>query len=243
VLAVLGALALHYIFGGVRLQGVGDRMTSGARAHLTSLVAVFVLLKAVAYVLDRRAMLLEYNEGAKLYGAGYADVHALLPAKEILAYISIVVAIAIIVFSNAVMRNLVWPGISLALLGVSAVAIGGIYPWAVQTFEVKPSAKDKEALYIQRSIDATRSAFGLVETKTSPYAASNLIPPANSPPTPPWCRTSGCSTHSWSPRRTPSCSRSAVSPRLRAEARHRPLRGRRRTQDYVVGMRRSTTAS
>ncbi len=179
VLAVIGALAVHYLFGGVRLQGVGDRMSNAARAHLSSLVAVFVLLKALAYVLDRRAMLLEYNEGAKLYGAGYADVNALLPAKEILAYISIVVAIAIIVFSNAWMRNLVWPGISLALLGVSAVAIGGIYPWAVQTFEVKPSAKDKEAPYIQRSIDATRAAFGLATTETTPYAASNLTPPGN----------------------------------------------------------------
>ncbi|MFU8852445.1 UPF0182 family protein [Micromonospora sp. SL1-18] len=177
VLSLLGALAVHYLYGGVRLQGVGDRMTSAARAHLSSLVAVFVLLKAVAYVLDRRAMLLEYNEGAKLYGAGYADVNALLPAKEILAYISIVVAIAIIVFSNAVMRNLVWPGISLALLGVSAVAIGGIYPWAVQTFEVKPSARDKEAPYIQRSIEATRGAFGLTGAKTTGYAASNLVPP------------------------------------------------------------------
>ncbi|MEU7755418.1 UPF0182 family protein [Micromonospora sp. NPDC049101] len=179
VLAVIGALAVHYLFGGVRLQGIGDRMSNAARAHLSSLVAVFVLLKAIAYVLDRRAMLLEYNEGAKLYGAGYADVNALLPAKEILAYISIVVAIAIVVFSNAWMRNLVWPGISLALLGVSAVAIGGIYPWAVQTFEVKPSAKDKEAPYIQRSIDATRAAFGLGATQTTPYAASNLTPPAN----------------------------------------------------------------
>ncbi|MFC4145986.1 UPF0182 family protein [Micromonospora mangrovi] len=179
VLSLLGALAVHYLFGGVRLQGVGDRMTNGARAHLSTLVAVFVLLKAIAYVLDRRAMLLEYNEGTKLYGAGYADINALLPAKEILAYISVVVAIAIIVFSNAVMRNLVWPGIALALLGVSAVAIGGIYPWAVQTFEVKPSARDKEARYIQRSIEATRGAYGLNDTKTSGYAANNLVPPAS----------------------------------------------------------------
>ncbi len=177
VLSLLGALAVHYVFGGVRLQGIGDRMTNAARAHLSTLVAVFVLLKAIAYVLDRRAMLLEYNEGAKLYGAGYADVNALLPAKEILAYISVVVAIAIIVFSNAWMRNLVWPGISLALLGVSAVAIGGIYPWAVQTFEVKPSARDKEAPYIQRSIEATRAAYGLTDTKTAGYAATNLTPP------------------------------------------------------------------
>jgi uncharacterized membrane protein (UPF0182 family) len=178
VLSVLGALAVHYVFGGVRLQGIGDRMTTAARAHLTSLVAVFVLLKAIAYVLDRRALLLSYNEGTKLYGAGYADINALLPAKEILAYISIVVAIAIVLFSNAVMRNLVWPGVSLALLGISAVAIGGIYPWAVQTFEVNPSVRDKERPYIERSIQATRDAFGLTDTKSANYQANNLVPPA-----------------------------------------------------------------
>jgi len=178
VLSVLGALAVHYVFGGVRLQGIGDRMTTAARAHLTSLVAAFVLLKAIAYVLDRRALLLE-QDPPNLYGAGYADINALLPAKEILAYISVVVAIAIIVFSNAVMRNLVWPGVSLALLGISAVAIGGIYPWAVQTFEVNPSVRDKERDYIERSINATRDAFGLSETDMKAYTAANLTPPAS----------------------------------------------------------------
>ena len=179
VLSVIGALAVHYIFGGVRLQGVGDRMTNAARAHLTTLVAVFVLFKAAAYVLDRRALLLSYNEGTKLYGAGYADINALLPAKEILAYISIVVAVAIIVFSNAVMRNLVWPGVSLALLGISAIAIGGIYPWAVQSFEVNPSTLDKERPYIQHSINATRDAFGIAAVKPTPYAGANQPPPAS----------------------------------------------------------------
>ncbi len=179
VLSVVGSLAVHYVFGGVRLQGVGDRMTAAARAHLTTLVALFVLLKAVAYILDRRALLLEQHVSPGLYGAGYTDINALLPAKEILAYISIVVAVAIVVFSNAVMRNLVWPGVSLALLGISAVAIGGIYPLAVQNFTVAPSLQDKEAPYIARSIAATRDAFGLAATQVSSYPASNLVPPTN----------------------------------------------------------------
>ncbi|MEV4537236.1 UPF0182 family protein [Asanoa sp. NPDC049518] len=179
VLAVIGSLAVHYIFGGVRLQGGGDRITNAARAHLTTLVAVFVLFKAVAYVLDRRALLLSYNEGAKVYGAGYADVNALLPAKEILGYISIVVAIAIILFSNAFIRNLVWPGVSLALLGISAVAIGGIYPSAVQSFTVNPSTIDKERPYIKNSIEATRAAFGINDVDINAYPGSSQPPPAS----------------------------------------------------------------
>ena len=63
------------------------------------------------------------------------------------------VAVAILVFSNAFMRNLVWPGVALGLLALSAVAVGGIYPAAVQSFTVKPSLLSKETPYIERSID------------------------------------------------------------------------------------------
>lgn len=179
VLSLLGALAVHYIFGGVRFQGAGERITTAARAQLTSLVAAFVLLKAVAYVLDKRGLLLAHNGGTNLYGAGYTDVTALLPAKEILIWISVVVAVAILIFSNAFIRNLVWPGIAIGLLVISAVAIGGIYPAAVQAFTVKPNIRDKEAPYIQRSIDATRAAFGLSGVQPVQYPASAVSPPAD----------------------------------------------------------------
>src|SRR3989440_11150698 len=179
VLCVIGSLAVHYLFGGVRLQGAGERMTGAARAHLTALVAAFVLLKAIAYFLDQRGLVLSHNSGTGLWGAGYTDVQALLPAKEILAYISIVVAVAILVFSNAFIRNLVWPGIAIGMLALSAVAIGGIYPAAVQTFTVKPNIRDKESTYIKRSIDATRTAFGLSNVDTIQYAAAAAAPPNN----------------------------------------------------------------
>jgi hypothetical protein len=177
VLSLIGALGMHYLYGGVRLQGVGDRITTAARAHLTTLVAFFVGLKAVAYWLDRRALVLEFNEGTGLFGAGNAGIEALLPAKEMLMYIAIIVAVAIIVFSNAVIRNLTWPGVALALLGLAAVAIGGIYPWAVQTFSVNPTLREKEAEYISRTIESTRQAFDLDDTVMTPYGGRNVTPP------------------------------------------------------------------
>jgi uncharacterized membrane protein (UPF0182 family) len=179
VISVLGALAMHYLFGGVRLQGAGDRMTVSARAHLTALVALFVLLKAVAYYLDKRGLLLGHNDSADVSGAGYTDINALLPAKEILAWISVVVAIAVLVFANAWMRSLLWPGVAIGLLVISAVAIGGIYPAAVQAFTVSPSPLSKEPPYIQRSIDATRQAFGLGGVKNQTYDANATAPPSD----------------------------------------------------------------
>ncbi len=176
-LAVIGALAVHYLYGGVRLQGAGDRMSVGARAHLTALVAIFVLLKAAAYFLDRRTMLLELNAGTDTWGAGYTDVNAVLPAKEILGWISIVVALAILVFSNAGARNLVWAGAALALLGVSAVAIGGIYPLIVQQVTVNPNRPSREAPYIDLSIQYTRQAFGIDDVDRADYTSEVVDPP------------------------------------------------------------------
>ena len=197
-LAILGAVAVHYLYGGVRLQGVGDRMSTGARVHITSLVALFVLLKAVAYWLDKRELLLGFNDGTDLYGAGYTDINAVLPAKEILTWISVVVAVAILVFANSAMRNLVWAGASLALLGIAAVAIGGIYPTVVQQFQVKPNLRDKEAPYIARTIDATRGAYGIGTVANKPYnARGHARRRRRWRRTPRSCRPSGCSTRRW----------------------------------------------
>lgn len=177
VLSLLGALVMHYLYGGVRLQGVGDRITTAARAHLSVLVALFVGLKAVAYWLDRRSLMLELNDEIGLYGAGASSVNALLPAKEMLIWISVMVAIAILVFANAVMRNLTYPAVALGLLAVAAIVIGGVYPWGVQTFDVRPTLRDKEAPYIQHSIEATRYAFALDGTEMTPVPGRNDTPP------------------------------------------------------------------
>lgn len=177
VLSLLGALAVYYLYGAVRLQGVGDRVTTAARAHLSILVALFVLLKAVAYWLDQRGLMLEFNQPLGLYGAGATGVTALLPAKQMLMWIAVMVAIAILVFANAVFRNLTYPGMALGLLVLAAIVIGGIYPWAVQTFNVNPTLRDKELPYIERSIEATRYAYDLDDTEMTDYPGTSDTPP------------------------------------------------------------------
>jgi uncharacterized membrane protein (UPF0182 family) len=176
-LSLIGTIAMHYIFGGVRLQGRGERITTAARAQITTLLAVFILLKAIAYVLDKHGLLLDHIASINSTGAGYADINALVPAKTILAWISVIAAVAVLVFSNAFIRNLVWPGMAIGLLVISAIAIGGIYPFVVQHFVVNPNLPSKELTYISRSIDATRTAFGLNNIQTTQYPATNQTPP------------------------------------------------------------------
>ncbi|CAB4787454.1 unannotated protein [freshwater metagenome] len=64
------------------------------------------------------------------------------------------------------------PAAGTALLVISSVLIAGIYPGAIQTFQVKPSESSKEAPYIQRNIDATRTAYGLDDVKVTDYQAT-----------------------------------------------------------------------
>jgi uncharacterized membrane protein (UPF0182 family) len=176
---VIGALAVHYLYGGVRLQGAGDRMSIGARAHLTSLIALFVLLKAVAYFLDRRAMLLEYNGGTDTWGAGYTDINAVLPAKEILTYISIVGGDS---HRDLLERGHAQPRVGWASTG-SARDRGDRDRWhlsiGVQQFTVKPNVRDKEADYIARSIQNTRQAYGIANVERTQYNSQNETPPAS----------------------------------------------------------------
>jgi uncharacterized membrane protein (UPF0182 family) len=66
----------------------------------------------------------------------------------------------------------VLPAAGTALLVVSSVLIAGLYPGAIQQFQVKPSESSKEAPFIQRNIDATRSAYGLDNVEISDYQAT-----------------------------------------------------------------------
>lgn len=157
LVAFLLTAALHYLYGGIRLQTRGNKLSAASTAHLSVLVGVFVLLKAAAYWLDRYG--LNFSPRGRVTGAGYADVHATLPSKNILVVIAILCAG--LFFAAAFRRGLALPGIALGLLVLSAIVIGGLYPFLIQQFKVKPNEIDREAKYIGRNITATRTAFGL----------------------------------------------------------------------------------
>jgi uncharacterized membrane protein (UPF0182 family) len=167
VLALLAAAITHYLFGGVRLQGTNERVSVGARVHLSVLIGLVVLVKAVSYWLDRYG--LAFSHRGVVQGASYTDVHAVLPAKTMLA--GIAVLCALLFFANVFARNVLLPAGALALLVVSAVVVGGIYPAYVQQFRVKPNEVTREAPYIQRNIEATRIAYQIDKVDVSLYTA------------------------------------------------------------------------
>ncbi|MEU9024037.1 UPF0182 family protein [Actinomadura sp. NPDC048394] len=168
ILSFLAAVMVHYLYGGLRLQGPGDKASPPARAHLSVLVGIFVLLKAVAYWLDRYGLV--HSERGVTTGASYTDVNALLPAKTILAVIALLCAVMF--FSNLLRRGMMLPGVGFTLLVLSAILLGGLYPLLIQQFQVKPDELAKERGYIQRNIDFTRRAYGVGGAQVVQYGSS-----------------------------------------------------------------------
>jgi len=234
VLAVIGSLATHYLYGGIRITTEGDRLaapaetgnhaepaqragritltprvTRAARFQLSCLAAFFLVLVAANYWLDRYSLLTK--TGDRFDGAGYADVNAVMPSKTILAAAALFVAVLFIV--TAAGRTWRLPGIGVALMVVSAIAIGGIYPAVVQRFQVDPNAQELESPYIQRNIDATKAAFGLdnVEGRHTTRAPRRKRERCGRTPRP--RQVSGCSTRRSSARRSSSSSRTSSTTR------------------------------
>ncbi|EWC63045.1 INTEGRAL MEMBRANE PROTEIN (Rhomboid family) [Actinokineospora spheciospongiae] len=176
-IAFFGALITHYVFGGIRLAGKGGQLAAAARMQLSITAGVFVLVYAVDYFFERYELMFS-SSNTLFSGATYTDLNAVLPAKLILMFIAAFCAVAF--FAGAFLRNLQLPAIATALLVLSGVLVGAAWPQVVQQFSVKPNENAKEAMSIQRNIDATRQAFGLTEDKvtTEDYAGVSSAAPA-----------------------------------------------------------------
>ena len=166
-IGAVAAVVTHYLYGGLAL-GEGQRVTRAARIHLSILAAAFSLLIAASYWLDRYSLLSQ--EGDRFDGAAFKDVSAVLPGREILAGIAVVVAVMFVVAGVRGTWRL--PAIAVALMVVSAIVVGGIYPALIQQFRVQPNQQNLERPFIQRNIDATLTAYDLDGLERIDYDAT-----------------------------------------------------------------------
>ncbi|HET8745853.1 MAG TPA: UPF0182 family protein, partial [Ramlibacter sp.] len=166
--ALIASAVVHYLFGGIRLQVKRDKLSGAAQAQISALLGLFVLFKSADYWLDRYD--LDTAHGSRFTGMGYTDYHAVLPSKNILTFIALICAV--LFFANVFRRTWMLPSVGLALLVLSAILLGVLWPGVVQQFQVSPSEPDKEAPYIARNIEATRAAFDIDDAELTPYDAN-----------------------------------------------------------------------
>lgn len=174
VVVVIVTAVAHYLNGGIRVQGPGQRVSAQVKAHLSLLLSLIALVKAAGYYLQR--FQLDLSTRGYRQGALYTDVHVQLPAINLLIFISLVSFLIFIV--NIRRQGWVLPVIGIGLWAFVSVVAGAIIPAIVQTFTVQPDQLAKELPYIQRNIDASRVAIGINNVHVSRFSDSPGMTPA-----------------------------------------------------------------
>lgn len=160
---IFSGATYFFIVSGEFLQG-GWRHYSPVKLHLALLVAMLLVLQAWVYRL--RAYLLLFNQHQAYWGAGYTDLHVMLPVLKIMIVLALAAAAA--VFVGIVLGRLRPIAIGLGVLIAASLLLGVIYPSFVQQFSVKPNEFDREQPYIARNLTATRAAYDLDKIQALP---------------------------------------------------------------------------
>ena len=175
LIALIAGVATSYLYGGISFAGRDVRISKATRIQTAIVATLYLLLQGVSLWLDQYRLLTD-TSGMRT-GAMFQDLNAVMPGKQILAGIAVIVAVLFLITAFTGKWRL--PVIGTALLIVSALVLGVGYPWAVQQFQVKPDEKSLEAEYIQRNIDATRDAYGINDVQVERYdAVTNAEPGA-----------------------------------------------------------------
>lgn len=166
VVASAIAVTLYYLYrGAVTIEERGIQIRSYARNHICVLGAIVFLLMAWGYRLDMYRLL--FSESGFAFGAGYTDLHARMHALWILLFVAIACAGLFLMTLRSQRRNL--PFIAIGGMIVSSLVVGSVYPGLVQYFVVAPNEYDREAPYIQHSIDYTLRGYGLDSVDEVPF--------------------------------------------------------------------------
>ncbi|MFP5282958.1 MAG: UPF0182 family protein [Actinomycetes bacterium] len=167
IFSAIAAAIVHYVMGALRFTPPRRGGTPAAQAHLSILVGLAVLVRGVQYWFDQYGLAVQSTP--IFTGINYTAANATVNAKVILAVIALLCALMF--FANAVLRRWVVPTIGLTLLILSGIVLGIVYPGAVQYFSVRPDEPDKERVYIERNIAATRAAYGVEGVEVTDYSA------------------------------------------------------------------------
>ncbi|MCX5685824.1 MAG: UPF0182 family protein [Planctomycetota bacterium] len=172
MLIVMGAVAagLGYFVGG-GIAWPGEPITRPAATHLGILGSLLLLAVGFGYWLDRFDLLFESR--GTVYGAGYVDVHARLPALTMMVAVSGVVAVIVLIGAIRRRKRTVYAGIGLLVVAHICGIIS--YPTFLQRFSVTPNELAYEMPFLENNIKATRYAYGLTDIEVRPYSGAATL--------------------------------------------------------------------
>jgi hypothetical protein len=162
-LVILGVL--YVTSGGLEISENRIRFRAGPLRHVVANLALLFLVLAWGYRLDLYELL--FSSRGIVYGASYTDAHAQVLGYRVLVALSLA-GFGVTVYDVVRGRY----GLTLTAFGaliIGAIVFKGLYPGAVQQFEVEPNEINKEAPYIARNIAYTRRAFDLTAIEERPF--------------------------------------------------------------------------
>ena len=168
LISLLLTAGVHIIYGSIKFNGRETFVSKAARIQIGLLAFLYLLVQGASLWLDQ--YLTMTSSSGLFTGATYSDVYAAIPGLQILALISVVVALLFLVAAFVGKWRL--PVIATGLMVVSSLILGGLFPWAVQTFQVVPNERTLEAPYIDRNLSATRAAYGIDDVLKVEYNAT-----------------------------------------------------------------------
>jgi uncharacterized membrane protein (UPF0182 family) len=166
VITAIFSIVFHIVNGGILLKNAKLEFSLFARAPISTLLALLVLLYGLGYKLDAYELL--YSKIGKFYGAGYTAVHANLLAYNAAMIISFIAA-GLFLF-NIFKRSFMLPLILLAAIIPVYFVLGKVFPGVQQRFIVEPNELDKEKPFIEHNIKFTRIAYDIERVRETPFA-------------------------------------------------------------------------
>lgn len=169
-LLITGTILLLIFDDHLSFTESGTEMTDHAVRVLTLMAALWF---AIASIGTRFGMFkLLYSMRGRVYGVGFADYYAALPAMWILVFVFIATAaILLLNLKRKSVKILLWStGVAIAVSFIGRFIVPGL----VQAFVVNPNELQLEKPFIEHNIRFTRYAYNLDKFKELPYFVRKL---------------------------------------------------------------------
>ena len=166
ILTTVQHLARDVVFG-----GQDQSLSKKARNHLLTQGAILFMIFAVDWYFERYTTM--FSQDGAVWGAGYADINARIPAYWIMVAVSVFLA----GFSIRLRSKDSGIGIPTAIFGyfLARLLVVGTWPSIIQQYMVEPNELKYESEYMVENIRATQQAYALDRIEVKPFEASSKL--------------------------------------------------------------------
>ncbi len=170
IVTLVGSAAIYMLNLSLRGVTIAVGITPRMIAHASILLGLLLLVTTWNNWIEIHKLL--FSPSGAIFGAGYTELNARLPALRILLVISAVVGLLLL--ANARFRSTRLIVASIGVWVAAAIIVGNVYPALVQRFQVNPNELEREREYIPRSIDFTRQGFALNRIEEEDYNLATI---------------------------------------------------------------------